>query len=83
MRHLNRLLLIGFTAMTAVLTGCATIPSGRTGVEWTLTRGTENRTLEEGFHLVSPFSRIYQSICASSSGTSTSTCWPTTAWKSS
>ncbi len=37
MQHLNRLPLIGITAMTAALSGCATIPSGRTGVEWTLT----------------------------------------------
>jgi regulator of protease activity HflC (stomatin/prohibitin superfamily) len=38
---------------------CSTIPTGRTGVEWTPTSGTVKRSLGEGFHVVSPFSRIY------------------------
>jgi regulator of protease activity HflC (stomatin/prohibitin superfamily) len=46
--------------LVASLAACSTIPTGRTGVEWTPTRGTMNRTLDEGFHLVSPFSRIYE-----------------------
>ena len=55
-------LLVSMTIAAAVVatsSGCATIPSGRSGVEWTLTQGTIDRTLEEGFHFVSPFSRIY------------------------
>jgi regulator of protease activity HflC (stomatin/prohibitin superfamily) len=46
-------------ALVATESNCTTIPSGRAGVEWTLTRGTIDRTLDEGFHFVSPFSRIY------------------------
>jgi regulator of protease activity HflC (stomatin/prohibitin superfamily) len=38
---------------------CTTIPSGRTGVEWTYSRGTINRPLTEGFHFVSPLSQVY------------------------
>jgi len=60
MKHLNRLHLVGVAAVAGSLVACTTIPSGRTGVEWSLTRGTENRTLDEGFHFVSPFSQIYQ-----------------------
>ncbi len=46
-------------ALAAALTGCSTIPTGRTGVEWTPIHGTVSRTLGEGFHFVSPFSHIY------------------------
>jgi regulator of protease activity HflC (stomatin/prohibitin superfamily) len=50
-------------ALTAVLTmasvGCTTIPSGRAGVEWTYSGGTIDRTLTEGFHFVSPLSKVY------------------------
>jgi regulator of protease activity HflC (stomatin/prohibitin superfamily) len=59
MQHLNRLPLLGTLALAAALAACATIPSGRTGVEWSPMNGTMNRTLDEGFHFVSPFSRIY------------------------
>ena len=47
-------------ALLAAGAGCSTIPTGRTGVEWTPTQGTREHSLGEGFHLVSPFSRIYQ-----------------------
>ena len=56
----NRLNLLAATAIAGSLAACTTIPSGRTGVEWSLTNGTMNRTLDEGFHFVSPFSKIYQ-----------------------
>lgn len=56
-RTLHRL---QWLACAAGLSGCATIPSGRTGVEWTPTHGTVNHTLNEGFHMVSPFSRVYE-----------------------
>ena len=46
-------------AITASLAACTTIPSGRTGVEWTPMNGTLSHTLGEGLHAVSPFSRIY------------------------
>jgi regulator of protease activity HflC (stomatin/prohibitin superfamily) len=46
-------------ALAATEWSCTSIPSGRTGVEWTFSRGTVDRTLDEGFHIVSPFSRIY------------------------
>jgi regulator of protease activity HflC (stomatin/prohibitin superfamily) len=44
----------------AFLTGCTTIPTGRTAVEWTPTEGTLQRPLGEGFHVVSPFAEFYQ-----------------------
>jgi regulator of protease activity HflC (stomatin/prohibitin superfamily) len=44
----------------AVLGGCASIPTGRTGVEWTPMRGTEAKPLDEGLHLVSPLARVYR-----------------------
>jgi len=44
----------------AFLTGCTTIPTGRTAVEWTPTQGTLERPLGEGFHVVSPFAEFYQ-----------------------
>ncbi len=47
-------------ALAATGAGCTTIPTGRTGVEWTPTSGTVERPLGEGIHFVSPFSRIYQ-----------------------
>ncbi len=50
---------MGSTTLLAALTACTTVPPGRTGVEWTPTQGTMERTLGEGFHFVSPFSRIY------------------------
>jgi regulator of protease activity HflC (stomatin/prohibitin superfamily) len=50
---------IGSVAMVASLSACATIPTGRTGVEWTPTRGTLNRTLDEGFHMVSPLAKVF------------------------
>ncbi len=43
----------------APLAGCATVPTGRVGVEWTPMRGTSQKTLDEGIHIVSPFSRVY------------------------
>ena len=59
MRVVNHLPLPGLVAITASLAACTTIPSGRTGVEWTPLNGTMNRTLSEGLHGVSPFSKIY------------------------
>jgi regulator of protease activity HflC (stomatin/prohibitin superfamily) len=44
----------------ALLHGCATVPTGRVGVEWSPLKGTSQRTLTEGIHVVSPFSRVYQ-----------------------
>jgi regulator of protease activity HflC (stomatin/prohibitin superfamily) len=44
----------------ASLFGCASVPSGRVGVEWTPLRGTVEKPLSEGFHVVSPFARVYQ-----------------------
>jgi len=55
---LQHLLCSGIVA--ASLTGCATIPTGRTGIEWAPTRGTMQRPLKEGIHWVSPFSTVYQ-----------------------
>jgi prohibitin 1 len=43
----------------ASLSGCASIPTGRVGVEWTPMRGTLQKPLSEGFHVVSPFARVY------------------------
>lgn len=59
MQVVNRLSLSGLMAVAASLAACATIPSGRAGVEWTPLNGTMKHTLDEGFHMVSPFSRIY------------------------
>jgi prohibitin 1 len=52
--------LLSATTIATSLAACTTIPSGRTGVEWSPMEGTMNRTLNEGFHVVSPFSRVYQ-----------------------
>lgn len=60
MQHLKRLYPLSTTALAVSLAACATVPSGRTGVEWSPRRGTMNRTLDEGFHFVSPFARVYQ-----------------------
>ena len=58
---LARFKLIAFTlASAASLLGCSTIPTGRTGIEWTPTQGTVQEQLGEGFHVVSPFARIYE-----------------------
>ena len=54
----QRLLCSGIVATS--LTGCATVPTGRQGIEWAPTRGTVQRPLKEGFHWVSPFSKVYQ-----------------------
>ncbi len=60
MNHHQLFHLCSAATLIVCMTACSTIPSGRTGVEWTPTHGTMNRTLDEGFHFVSPFSRIYQ-----------------------
>ncbi len=60
MQHFKSVYRFGVSALAISLAACATIPSGRTGVEWSPMSGTMNRTLDEGFHFVSPFSRIYQ-----------------------
>ncbi|HEV2284888.1 MAG TPA: SPFH domain-containing protein, partial [Steroidobacteraceae bacterium] len=59
MQLVNRLTLSAVVTASLSLGACATIPSGRTGVEWTPLNGTMKRTLNEGLHVVSPFSRIY------------------------
>jgi regulator of protease activity HflC (stomatin/prohibitin superfamily) len=51
---------VTIAALAASGAGCTTIPTGRTGVEWTPSSGTVDRPLGEGLHFVSPFSRIYQ-----------------------
>ncbi len=50
----------GSLLSVAGLTGCSTIPTGRTGVEWTPSQGTVREPLGEGFHVVSPFARVYE-----------------------
>ena len=47
-------------AIGASLVGCATVPTGRVGVEWSPMTGTRQKTLTEGIHAVSPFARVYQ-----------------------
>ncbi|MGP8165986.1 MAG: prohibitin family protein [Steroidobacteraceae bacterium] len=44
----------------ASLVGCASVPTGRVGVEWTPLGGTVDKPLTEGFHVVSPLARVYQ-----------------------
>jgi hypothetical protein len=41
----------------ASLLGCATVPMGRVGVEWSPLKGTSQKTLAEGIHVVSPAAR--------------------------
>jgi regulator of protease activity HflC (stomatin/prohibitin superfamily) len=60
MQHLKRLYPASVAALAVSLAACATVPSGRAGVEWSPMNGTMDRTLNEGFHLVSPFARVYQ-----------------------
>lgn len=45
--------------VSTTLIGCASVPTGRVGVEWTPGRGTVEKPLTEGFHFVSPFARVY------------------------
>ncbi len=53
--------LLWIFATGASFAGCATtIPTGRDGVEWTPLRGTVNKSLGEGVHVVSPFARVYK-----------------------
>ena len=55
-RHLSWAL-----AAAVSLAGCATtIPTGRQGIKWTPMRGTVDKPLDEGMHLVSPFARVYK-----------------------
>jgi regulator of protease activity HflC (stomatin/prohibitin superfamily) len=49
-----------FVVIGASLVGCATVPTGRVGVEWSPMAGTRQKTLAEGIHAVSPFARVYQ-----------------------
>ena len=49
---------MGWTAISA--SACTTIGSGMGAIEWTPTGGTLKEPLGEGYHLVSPFSEIYQ-----------------------
>ena len=52
--------LAGSIIAFGALGGCSTVPTGRTGIEWTPTEGTIREPLGEGFHVVSPFARIYE-----------------------
>ena len=52
MEHLKCLPLLGVITIAASLAACATIPSGRTGVEWSPMNGTMNRPLAEGLSFV-------------------------------
>jgi regulator of protease activity HflC (stomatin/prohibitin superfamily) len=51
---------ISLLFIATVLGGCASVPTGRVGVEWTPLRGTETTPLTEGLHVVSPFARVYR-----------------------
>jgi SPFH domain / Band 7 family len=51
--------LVVLTILVGSGAACWTIPTGRTGVEWAPTRGTMDRSLGEGFHVVSPLSGVY------------------------
>lgn len=51
---------ISFLSLGLLTGGCASVPTGRVGVEWTPLRGTEPKTLDEGLHLVSPLARVYR-----------------------
>jgi regulator of protease activity HflC (stomatin/prohibitin superfamily) len=42
------------------LSACTTVQSGMGAVEWTPSSGTLKEPIGEGFHIVSPFSEIYQ-----------------------
>jgi regulator of protease activity HflC (stomatin/prohibitin superfamily) len=51
---------IPVVVLVGSMAACATVPTGRVGVEWSPLKGTIDRTLGEGIHAVSPLSRIYQ-----------------------
>jgi regulator of protease activity HflC (stomatin/prohibitin superfamily) len=51
---------LSFVLVSASLAGCATVPTGRVGVEWSPIAGTRQKTLTEGIHAVSPFAHVYQ-----------------------
>ncbi len=50
---------LSMLCLGASLIGCASVPTGRVGVEWTPMRGTVQRPLTEGYHVISPFARVY------------------------
>jgi hypothetical protein len=50
---------LSMLCLGASLVGCASVPTGRVGVEWTPMRGTVQRPLTEGYHVISPFARVY------------------------
>lgn len=51
--------LLSILVVVASSAGCATVPTGRVGVEWSPLKGTSQKTLTEGIHVVPPFSRVY------------------------
>lgn len=57
----KRLLMVVATGLFAVtFPACTTVNSGMGAIEWTPSGGTSKGNLGEGYHLVSPFSQIYQ-----------------------
>ncbi len=53
-------ILAGTLLSGAGLSACTSIPTGRTGIEWTPSQGTVREPLAEGYHVVSPFARVYE-----------------------
>ncbi len=52
-----RLAVLGLTLGS--LSACTTVGSGKRAIEWVPSRGTLQQPLDEGFHMVSPFSHVY------------------------
>ena len=56
----NSLLIAVMGCVVVSLSACTTVQSGMGAVEWTPGSGTLKEPIGEGFHIVSPFSEIYQ-----------------------
>ena len=58
MKNLLLIAVVGCAVLSS--TACTTVSSGMGAIEWTPSSGTLKDPIGEGFHVVSPFSEIYQ-----------------------
>ena len=56
----NSLLIAVMGCVVTSMSACTTVKSGMGAIEWTPSNGTLKESIGEGFHIVSPFSEIYE-----------------------
>ena len=56
----NSLLIAVMGCVVISMSACTTVKSGMGAIEWTPSNGTLKESIGEGFHIVSPFSEIYE-----------------------